>query len=141
MELSESLKRLQWHMWHLWRESARHSGSMELTNSEYDYLYALISRREGMRLTELAVCMKVSKASASAMASKLEGRGYIRRVPCPEDGRAVRLQATDKAAALEKEELDIYASTSRALAAKLDEQELGQLSRLLAKACTDLETD
>lgn len=141
MELTESLKWLQWHMWDLWRESARRSGSMDLTNSEFDYLYALISRREGMRLTELAACMKVSKASASAMVSKLERRGYIRRVPCPNDGRAVRLQATKKAAALEKEELDIYAAMARTLSAELDDAELAQLSRLLAKACVNLKTD
>lgn len=141
VEIAESLKRLQWHMWDLWRENARHSGSMDLTNNELDYLYVLLEKKSGLRLTELAGHMKVSKASASAMAAKLEERGYLRRIPCAEDGRAVRLQVTPAAQALEIEERDIYSATARALSMALDEAELAQLTRLLSKACADLVVD
>lgn len=114
MTLTDSLKRLQWHMWHHWRQYAQHSGSMELSNSELDYLYALISAEHGLRLTELAERMNVSKASASAsaMASKLEARGYLQRQPCAEDGRAMRLLATAKSNALKQEERDTTAQTA-----------------------------
>lgn len=141
MTLTDSLKRLQWHMWHHWRQYAQHSGSMELSNSELDYLYALISAEHGLRLTELAERMNVSKASASAMASKLEARGYLQRLPCTEDGRAMRLLATAKSNALEQEERDVYAHTAASLAEHLSAEEMQQLSQLLAKACQSLETD
>ncbi|BBQ28390.1 TPA: MarR family transcriptional regulator [Enterobacter cloacae] len=141
MTLTDSLKRLQWHMWHHWRQYAQHSGSMELSNSELDYLYALISAEHGLRLTELAERMNVSKASASAMASKLEARGYLQRLPCTEDGRAMRLLATAKSNALEQEERDVYVHTAASLAEHLSPEEMQQLSHLLAKACQSLETD
>ncbi|MCM8634281.1 MarR family winged helix-turn-helix transcriptional regulator [Pseudomonas aeruginosa] len=141
MTLTDSLKRLQWHMWHHWRQYAQHSGSMELSNSELDYLYALISAEHGLRLTELAERMNVSKASASAMASKLEARGYLQRLPCTEDGRAMRLLATAKSNALEQEERYVYVHTAASLAEHLSPEEMQQLSHLLAKACQSLETD
>jgi DNA-binding MarR family transcriptional regulator len=145
MPLTDSLKRLQWHMWHHWRQYAQHSGSMELSNSELDYLYALISAEHGLRLTELAERMNVSKASASAsasaMASKLEARGYLQRRACAEDGRAMRLLATAKSNALEQEERDVYVHTAASLAEHLSPEEMQQLSQLLAKACQSLETD
>jgi DNA-binding MarR family transcriptional regulator len=128
-------------MWHHWRQYAQHSGSMELSNSELDYLYALISAEHGLRLTELAERMNVSKASASAMASKLEARGYLQRLPCTEDGRAMRLLATAKSNALEQEERDVYVHTAASLAEHLSPEEMQQLSQLLAKACQSLETD
>lgn len=141
MPITESLKRLQWHMWHHWRQYAQHSGSMELSNSELDYLYALMSADHGLRLTELAVRMNVSKASASAMASKLEARGYLQRLPCSDDGRAMRLLATAKSTALEQEERDVYVQTAASLEQNLSTEELQQLTQLLAKACQTLEID
>ncbi|HBP5009142.1 TPA: MarR family transcriptional regulator [Pseudomonas aeruginosa] len=137
--MTESLKRLQWHMWHHWRQYAQHSGSMELSNSELDYLYALMSADHGLRLTELAVRMNVSKASA--MASKLEARGYLQRLPCSDDGRAMRLLATAKSTALEQEERDVYVQTAASLEQNLSTEELQQLTQLLAKACQTLEID
>lgn len=141
MPITESLKRLQWHMWHHWRQYAQHSGSMELSNSELDYLYALMSADHGLCLTELAVRMNVSKASASAMASKLEARGYLQRLPCSDDGRAMRLLATAKSTALEQEERDVYVQTAASLEQNLSTEELQQLTQLLAKACQTLEID
>jgi len=139
MPITDSLKRLQWHMWHHWRQYAQHSGSMELSNSELDYLYALMSAENGLRLTELAERMSVSKASASAMASKLEARGYLQRLPCSDDGRAMRLLATAKSNALEQEERDVYVQTAASLEQNLSREEMQQLSHLLAKACQTLE--
>ncbi|WP_228144149.1 MarR family transcriptional regulator [Klebsiella variicola] len=118
----------------------QHSGSMELSNSELDYLYALISAEHGLRLTELAERMNVSKASASAMASKLEARGYLQRLPCTEDGRAMRLLARPNPTHWNKKN-DVYVHTAASLAEHLSPEEMQQLSHLLAKACQSLETD
>ncbi|TWI76760.1 MarR family protein [Desulfobotulus alkaliphilus] len=136
MELSDSLKILQWHMWDLWREASRQSGSGELSSSELDYLYALISSKKGMRLTELAGVMKVSKASASTMAVKLEKKGYIHKIPCPEDGRASLLQATDRTMALAVEEDRIYRKTAKDIAQILDPKALAELSDILGRVCS-----
>lgn len=137
--LQDSLRRLQWHMWHLWRLEAQKSGSMELTSVEHDYLDVVARHPEGLRLTDLAERMKVSKASASAMAAKLEARGYLERAPAPEDRRASLLRATPKTAALESEENAIHARAAASLAAALSDDERAQFEKLLGKACRGLD--
>ncbi|MCY1708981.1 MarR family winged helix-turn-helix transcriptional regulator [Pannonibacter sp. SL95] len=141
MDLEESLRCLQWHMWFRWREESRRSGSMDLTPNELDYLYALLGAGRPIRLGELAARMQVTPASASAMVRKLEARGYISRSASGEDARSVLLAPTPKCQALEAEEQTIYADTASRLAAMLEPQELAELSRLLAKARGNLTTD
>ena len=136
--LQDSLRRLQWHLWHLWRLEARKSGSMELTSVEHDYLDVVARHPEGLRLTDLAERMGVSKASASAMAAKLEARGYLERGPALEDRRASLLRATPKTTALESEENAIHARAAASLAAALSDDERAQFETLFGKACRGL---
>jgi DNA-binding MarR family transcriptional regulator len=58
-------------------------------------LFMTIDRRTGTRLTELARRAHMTKQGMMLLVDELEGRGYVRRVPDPEDGRAklVRLTA------------------------------------------------
>ncbi len=54
-----------------------------------------IDRRSGTRLTELARRARITKQGMMLIVDDLEQRGYVRRVPDPEDARAkvVRLTA------------------------------------------------
>ncbi len=58
-------------------------------------LFMNIDRRSGTRLTELARRAGMTKQGMMVVVDDLESRGYVRRVPDPEDGRAkvVRLTA------------------------------------------------
>src|ERR671931_2216797 len=58
-------------------------------------LFMNIDRRTGSRLTELARRAHMTKQGMMLLVDELEERGYVRRVPDPEDGRAkiVRLTA------------------------------------------------
>jgi DNA-binding MarR family transcriptional regulator len=58
-------------------------------------LFMTIDRRTGTRLTELARRAHMTKQGMMLLVDELEGRGYVRRVADPEDGRAklVRLTA------------------------------------------------
>jgi|SRR5215210_744904 len=62
-----------------------------------------IDRRSGTRLTELARRARMTKQGMMLVVDDLEGRGYVRRVPDPEDGRAkvVRLTAHGRRCAAE----------------------------------------
>ncbi|HXF73013.1 MAG TPA: MarR family transcriptional regulator, partial [Actinomycetota bacterium] len=62
-----------------------------------------IDRRTGTRLTELARRAGISKQGMMLVVDQLEERGYVRRVPDPEDGRAkvVRLTARGRRGAAE----------------------------------------
>ncbi|WP_335422923.1 MarR family transcriptional regulator [Gemmobacter denitrificans] len=113
---------------------------MELTSVEHDYLDVVARHPEGLRLTDLAERMKVSKASASAMAAKLEARGYLERGPALEDRRASLLRATPKTIALETEENAVHARAAASLAAALSDEERRQFELLLGKACRGLDS-
>ncbi|GAB2589912.1 MarR family winged helix-turn-helix transcriptional regulator [Nitrincola alkalisediminis] len=140
MDIRPSLQRLEWHLWNQWRERAQHNDHLELTNSELQYVYILLAWSEtGLRLTELAELMQVSKASASSMISKLEKRGYLSRQPCSEDARAQRLLPTIKAMTLKQEEPRVYQAAVRHFEQVLSAEELQQLTVLLDKACRDLD--
>lgn len=58
-------------------------------------LFMTIDRRTGTRLTELARRAHMTKQGMMLLVDELESRGYVRRVPDPEDARAklVRLTA------------------------------------------------
>lgn len=58
-------------------------------------LFMHIDRRSGTRLTELARRARMTKQGMMLVVDDLEQRGYVRRVPDPEDARAkvVRLTA------------------------------------------------
>lgn len=62
-----------------------------------------IDRRSGTRLTELARRARVTKQGMMLVVDELEQRGYVRRVPDPEDARAkiVRLTARGRRLAAE----------------------------------------
>ncbi|HWO93948.1 MAG TPA: MarR family transcriptional regulator, partial [Dehalococcoidia bacterium] len=51
---------------------------------------------EGARLTDLARAAQITKQSMGYLVDHLEERGYVKRVPDPEDGRARLVQLTDK---------------------------------------------
>jgi DNA-binding MarR family transcriptional regulator len=51
---------------------------------------------EGSRLTELAERAHMTKQSVGEVASDLEARGYVERVPDPNDGRAKIIRLTER---------------------------------------------
>src|ERR687897_1726580 len=62
-----------------------------------------VDRRAGTRLTELARRAGVTKQAMMVVVDELEVRGFVRRTPDPEDGRAkvVRLTARGRTLAAE----------------------------------------
>src|SRR6476620_5612310 len=53
-----------------------------------------IDRRSGTRLTELARRARVTKQGMMLVVDDLESRGYVRRVPDPDDARAKVVKLT-----------------------------------------------
>ena len=52
--------------------------------------------RDGSRLTDLAERARMTKQSVGEVASDLEARGYVERVPDPNDGRAKIIRLTER---------------------------------------------
>jgi DNA-binding MarR family transcriptional regulator len=66
--------------------------------SYYEYLVlAMLSEAPGrtLRMSELAGMTNASASRLSHVARRLEERGWLRREPCPEDGRATLALLTD----------------------------------------------
>jgi DNA-binding MarR family transcriptional regulator len=51
---------------------------------------------DGTRLTDLAERARMTKQSVGEVASDLEQRGYVERVPDPSDGRAKIIRLTER---------------------------------------------
>jgi DNA-binding MarR family transcriptional regulator len=66
--------------------------------SYFEYMVlAMLSERPGrtMRMSELAAVTNASLSRLSHVASRLEKQNYLRREPCPGDGRAINAVLTD----------------------------------------------
>lgn len=67
----------------------------DLTNFDY-YVLAMLSEAEGrtLRMTALAAQTNAALARLSHVVRRLEERGLVERVPCPEDKRATNARLT-----------------------------------------------
>jgi DNA-binding MarR family transcriptional regulator len=67
----------------------------DLTNFDY-YVLAMLSEAEGrtLRMTALAAQTNAGLARLSHVVRRLEERGLVERVPCPEDKRATNARLT-----------------------------------------------
>lgn len=101
------------------------------------YALEALVRRGGMTLNDLAAQLYLDKSTASRVVDALERKGYVTRLPHPQDRRAVLLEATKAGRALEGKIRDsILAQEQQLLAGFAPEvrQAMTQLLRQLARA-------
>jgi MarR family transcriptional regulator, 2-MHQ and catechol-resistance regulon repressor len=58
------------------------------------YALEALARRRSMTLNELATALSLDKSTSSRVVDALERKGYVARLPHPDDGRAVELKIT-----------------------------------------------
>lgn len=134
MSLQASLIELERFMAKEWRQYAQNDDPFcQLSFNEFDYLRVIQHADEPIRITDLAKEMLVSKPSASNMVVRLEKKGLVQRIACPEDARAKRVILTEKAQNDMAADDRIHFEISRKLEQKVSEQELSQLVRVLEK--------
>jgi DNA-binding MarR family transcriptional regulator len=86
---------------------------------------------EGMRPSDLAARMRVTKQALNYLLRGLEQNGYLERHPDPEDRRARRIALTDRGRALVPVIRGAVADAEREWSAALGEQRFAQLRELL----------
>ncbi len=86
---------------------------------------------EGMRPSDLAARLRVTKQALNYLLGELERLGYLERRPDPDDGRARRIAITERGKALIPVIRDAVAEAERAWAAELGEDRFAQLRELL----------
>jgi DNA-binding MarR family transcriptional regulator len=75
-----------------------------LAVNEYDVLFTLSRCPSGwLRLNELNDHVLLSQSSLSRLVERLEKRGYVERMPAPDDGRGVLIKLTEAGWDLQKQ--------------------------------------
>ncbi|WPC73629.1 MarR family winged helix-turn-helix transcriptional regulator [Vibrio porteresiae] len=134
MSLAMNLEQLERFSAKVWRKHGKEDPISHLSFNEYDYLKAIQSAGEPIRLTDLAKKMEVTKPSASSMVKRLEGRGMIRRILCHEDARSVRFELTEEAEKHLSNESKVYALMALEMTDRLTDEEAIFLDTLLHKS-------
>lgn len=86
---------------------------------------------EGLRPTELAEQLGITKQSVNDLLGDMEQRGYLVRVPDPTDGRARVIRLTARGHHLEDTVYDAARSAEEEIAALLGPQRFAQLRSAL----------
>ncbi|WP_260259828.1 MarR family winged helix-turn-helix transcriptional regulator [Vibrio intestinalis] len=134
MQLEQSLISLERFCSKAWRVHAKEDPMCQLSFNEFDYLKVIQQHPQGVRITDLAQELEVTKPSASNMVVRLEKKGLVRRVACSEDARAKRVILTEKVIKDLSLEQVVYKQIANDLNANLSEQEAQSLVQLLNKA-------
>jgi len=137
MSLEKSLIELERFCAKAWRIYAKEDPLARLSFNEYDYLRVIEAYPQGVRITDLAEEMKVTKPSASTMVVRLQKKGLVKRIDCVEDARAKRVVLTDKVIEEISMEQKVYQKIASAMTAKLSDDESKQLVQLLTKSLSN----
>lgn len=137
MSLEKSLIELERFCAKAWRIYAKEDPLARLSFNEYDYLRVIEAYPQGVRITDLAEEMKVTKPSASTMVVRLQKKGLVKRIDCVEDARAKRVVLTDKVIEEISTEQKVYQKIASAMTAKLSDDESKQLVQLLTKSLSN----
>lgn len=103
--------------------------------SWYDILLELDKAGDqGLRPFELEHDLLLPQYGLSRLLDRIEKRGFLQRVSCPEDGRGHRIVITDKGRDVRLKMWPIYAKAIEdIIGPNLSENDLRTLSELLAK--------
>ena len=134
MHLEESLMDLERFCSKAWRQHGDDDPMCQLSFNEFDYLKVIEQYPEGVRITDLAQELYVTKPSASTMVSRLAKKNLVRTIACREDARAKRVVLTDWVIKNMSFERVVYQQIASDLNAQLSEQEAMKLVELLNKA-------
>lgn len=86
---------------------------------------------EGMRLTEIAERADMTKQSVGEIVDDLAARGYVKRVPDPDDRRAKLICLTERGEEAQAFGLRLFAEVEKRWAGRYGRERIAQLRELL----------
>ncbi|MGH3712399.1 MAG: MarR family winged helix-turn-helix transcriptional regulator [Micromonosporaceae bacterium] len=133
--------RMQYLVKHLKQHRQALFAASQLASYEYDTLQLLVGRGEPYQLSpsELAAQSRMSPAAITGRLDGLEARGYLRRIPHPDDRRKVIVQLTPEGRAIWEATIRRLGDEELRLLDTLTARELAQLDGLLRKLLTAAE--
>ena len=121
-------------------ERAAHRAMLEaIQEAGYPYMrmphIALMAHMtaDGLRITEFADLMQVTKSAASQLVTFLEAHGLVERVPDPSDGRASLVRATPAADAGFRAARHRYAEIEEEWKRTIGREGLARLAKMLGE--------
>ena len=104
----------------------------------YDVLLELERAKGGaLRPREIAEETLFTRYNVTRLIDRMERKGLVRRVPCPEDARGALVEITDAGRTLRKDMWPVYAAAlQKHFADKLNDDEADQLAELLGALLT-----
>lgn len=101
----------------------------------YDVLLELERADKGeLRPSEIAEVTLFTRYNVTRLVDRLQKKGLVERVACPEDARGAVVRITDEGRSLREQMWPVYrAAIKRHFSDKLSEEEAGQLRELLGK--------
>jgi DNA-binding MarR family transcriptional regulator len=141
LDIEAAVQRIQWIGRLIDKQMMETLGEFELSHGEWHVLRHLAMEGPPYRSSpgRLSKWEGLSSGAMTNRLDQLEKAGLVRRLPDPEDRRALKVELTDKGHKLWTDSLTVQAGKEAALAAALDERELEQLNKLLRKVLTGLE--
>ncbi|MDD4903608.1 MAG: MarR family transcriptional regulator [Candidatus Bipolaricaulis sp.] len=111
---------------------------IEINSAQGRVLFALW-RQDRIPITELARRTALGKSALTSMLDRLEGQGYVERVPDSKDRRTTRIARTDKDRAMEAAYRRVSDEMSRIFYAGFSAAEIARFEKDLARILANLE--
>jgi DNA-binding MarR family transcriptional regulator len=89
--------------------------------------------RNGLNLTDVSEVLGVSKQAASQLVDTLVVRGYVERIPHPDDRRRMTVGLTDRGRGAAEEIRDAVEAVDRALTDRVGAEDLSVARRVLGQ--------
>lgn len=102
--------------------------------------YPLGDGEYGARLGKLVEDMKVSKPMVSKLSNALEKKGYLKRIPDPEDHRGIYLFLTPEGKQMLEKEHRAFQQAADCIVSRMGEEDIDTLIRLLYKLSDIVDT-
>lgn len=122
-----------------------HKTDLELTNyiksklepynlaPEQNLIMMLLWEQDGITQNQLVECLNKDKTNVARMSSNLESKGFIKRLTCNDDRRAIRLYLTEAGKELGTKVIPIAEEFNEIVTSGITVEELLQLERVLSK--------
>ncbi|RXI97801.1 MarR family transcriptional regulator [Anaerobacillus alkaliphilus] len=99
---------------------------------EQNLIMMLLWEKDGITQNQLVEKLNKDKTNIARMASNLEKKGFIKRIPCTDDRRSVKLYLTPCGRDLENQVTPIAAEFNQIITNGISKEELFELERLLS---------
>jgi len=143
LDVEAAVQRIQWVFKQIRRRMDETLAENGLSHGEWGLLghLALAGPPHRDSPGRLAGKEGLSSGAMTNRLDRLEAAGLVRRLPDPDDRRALQVELTEEGHELWRKSVGVQAAKEAAITAALDKRELAQLNKLLRKILIELETE